>query len=235
MEGNTTQDPERTAGTPPLGQGASAGSAGSGGSGGSGGAGATILQADVDALLNQAETGGDAYRAMLGLKDRLRKLQADFEASFTRDLLQESHLGRTLHLTLRVGPEVFAVPITQARRLVRGAEVVPLPGAPRHLLGVINLRGDLITVYDLPYMYGYPAAERAVANVVVMRGPSFDAGLAVTELGRLVALDEDRMGPPPGTLPAPLRQIVRGTCYEDRTLVLFPDLGQLFTQLNARS
>jgi len=194
-----------------------------------------IPQADVDALLNQAETGGDAFRAMLGLKDRLHKLRADFEASFSRDLMEESHEGRTLHLTLRVGPEVFAGPITQARRLVRGAEVVPLPGAPRHLLGVINLRGDLVTVYDLPYLYGYPATEGAVANVVVMRGPTFDAGLAVTELGRLVALDDSHMGPPPGTLPAPLRQIVRGTCYREGTLVLFPDLNQLFNQLNARS
>jgi purine-binding chemotaxis protein CheW len=233
MEGNTAHDPEWGAPAPDGGlrSGSPGGSGGSGDDGGAGG----ILQADVDALLNQAESGGDAYRAMLGLTDRLRKLQADFEASFTRDLLEESHEGRTLHLTLQVGPEVFAVPITQCRRLVRGAEVVPLPGAPRHLLGVINLRGDLITVYDLPFLYGYPAAERAVANVVVMRGPTFDAGLAVTEIGRLAPLDEARMGPPPGTLPAPLRQIVRGTSYRDGRLVLFPDLGQLFTQLNARS
>jgi purine-binding chemotaxis protein CheW len=235
MEGNTAKHPERAAGGPTYGPGAPGESGGAGAAAEPGGTDGPILQADVDALIGQAEAGGDAYRSMLGLKDRLRKLQADFEASFSRDLLDRSHEGRTLHLTLRVGPEVFAVPITQARRLVRGAEVVPLPGAPRHLLGVINLRGDLITVYDLPFMYGYPAAERAVSNVVVMRGPSFDAGLAVTELGRLVALDEGRMGPPPSTLPAPLRQIVRGTCYEDRTLVLFPDLGQLFTQLNARS
>lgn len=227
MEGNTQHEPERTAEAAMPG--------GPGGSGGPDGPDGGILQADVDALLHQAEAGGDAYRVTLGLKDRLRKLQADFEASFSRDLLEESHEGRTLHLTLRVGPEVFAVPITQARRLVRGAEVVPLPGAPRHLLGVINLRGDLVTVYDLPYLYGYPAAERAVANVVVMRGPTFDAGLAVTELGRLVALDEAHMGPPPGTLPAPLRQIVRGTCYREGSLVLFPDLNQLFTQLNAMS
>jgi chemotaxis signal transduction protein len=50
-----------------------------------------------------------------------------------------------------------------------------------------------------------------------------------------VALDEAQMGPPPGTLPASLRQIVRGTCYREGALVLFPDLNQLFTQLNARS
>ena len=199
------------------------------------GADGPIRQHEVDALMRQAETGGDSYRAMVGLADRLRMLQLDFDASFSRDLLAESHAGRTLHLTVQVGPEVFAVPVIQARRLVRGAEVVPLPGAPRHLLGLINLRGDLIAVYDLPFMYGYPPAERAVANVVVMRGPTFDAGLAVTEIGRLVAMDEAEMGPPPGTLPAGLRQIVRGTCYREGALVLFPDLEQLFTQLNARS
>jgi purine-binding chemotaxis protein CheW len=193
-----------------------------------------IRQDEVDALMHLAESGGETHRAQVGLADRLRMLQLDFEASFSRDLLEESHAGRTLHLTVQVGPEVFAVPITQARRLVRGAEVVPLPGAPRHLLGLVNLRGDLVAVYDLPFLYGYPPADRAVANVVVMRGPTFDAGLAVTEIGRLIPLTEAEMGPAPGTLPAGLRQIVRGTCYRDGVLLLFPDLAQLFTHLNAR-
>jgi len=195
----------------------------------------TVDQGEVDAILTEAETRGEPYRALLNLKDRLRKLQLDFDASFTKDLMTESQEGLGLYLTVGVGSEEFAIPITRIRRLVRASEVVPLPGAPTHLSGVINLRGDLVTVYDLPYMYGYGAtAGQAVANVVVLKGRAFDAGLLVTEIGRLAPLDTESLGPPPGTLPAPLRQIVQGTSYEGGRLRLFPDLDRLFTQLDAR-
>lgn len=194
-----------------------------------------VRQSDVDAMIGEAEERGEGYRALLNLRDRLRTLQLDFDASFAKDLMEESQEGRTLHLTVCVGPEEFAIPITQIRRLVRGAEVVPLPGAPSHLMGVINFRGDLIAVYDLPFMYGYRATMgHSLANVVVLKGASFDAGLSVTEIGRLIPLDERSLGPPPGTLPPRVRQIVRGTGYEGERLLLFPDLSRLFTQLDAR-
>jgi purine-binding chemotaxis protein CheW len=194
-----------------------------------------VSQSDVDALINEVTEGGEPYRVLLNLKDRLRKLQLDFDAGFSRDLMAESRAGLTLHLTIKVGPEEFAIPITQIRRLVRGAEVVPLPGAPRHLTGIINFRGDLVTVYDLPYMYGYPPnTGQDVSNVVVLKGESFDAGLSVTEIGRLMPLDDADLGASPGTLPAALRQIVRGTSYQGNRLLLFPDIPQLFTQLDAR-
>lgn len=196
---------------------------------------AGVTQSEVDAILNEAAEGGERYRVLLNLQDRLRKLQLDFDASFSRDLMAEAQEGLTLHLTMRVGPEEFAVPITDIRRLVRGAEVVPLPGAPRHLSGVINFRGDLVTVYDLPFMYGYPPTTgQAVTHVVVLKGEAFDAGLSVTEIGRLTPLDGRDLGASPGTLPAPLRQIVRGTSYQGNRLLLFPDIPRLFTQLDAR-
>jgi purine-binding chemotaxis protein CheW len=202
---------------------------------GEAGEGVSFDQGAVDAILTEAEVGGEPYRVLLNLKDRLRKLQLDFDASFSKDLMQESQEGQTLHLTVCVGPEEFALPITAIRRLVRGAEVVPLPGAPRHLTGVINLRGDLVTVYDLPYMYGYPpTTDQAVVNVVVLKGRAFDAGLSVTDIGRLAPLDGDALGTPPSTLPGPLRQIVRGTQYQGDRLLLFPDIDRLFTQLDAR-
>ena len=196
---------------------------------------AVVSQTEVDAILNEVAEGGEPYRVLLNLKDRLRKLQLDFDAGFSRDLMTEAREGLSLHLTIKVGPEEFAIPITQIRRLVRGAEVVPLPGAPRHLTGVINFRGDLVTVYDLPFMYGYPPTTgQDVTNVVVLKGETFDAGLSVTEIGRLMPLDDRDLGASPGTLPAALRQIVRGTSYQGNRLLLFPDIPQLFTQLDAR-
>ncbi len=172
--------------------------------------------------------------AELGLKERLKRLQDDFDASFARDV-EEERLDLALHLTVGVGDETFALPVRHVSRLVCDADVVPLPGAPAHLVGIMNMRGEMVAIYDLPSLFGYGHAADGQRNVVVLKGLAFDAGLAVSDLGRLVSLDESQVGPTPGTVPGTLRQVIRGTAYHDGKLLLFPDLNQLCKQLDARN
>lgn len=170
-----------------------------------------------------------------GLQEQLERLRDDFDASFSRNLLETGREGLAPHLAMRVGEETFAVPITRVRRLVRDVDVVPLPGAPAHLLGVVNVRGELITVYDLPALFGYPAVAHADAGIVVIKGAEFEAGLEVTGIGGLIHLDESAMGEPPSRLPAEVRDMVQGTASHEGTLLLLPDLDALFVQLDARN
>lgn len=170
-----------------------------------------------------------------GLQEQLQRLRDDFDASFSRNLQETGQEGLVPHLAMRVGDETFAVPITRVRRLVRDADVVPLPGAPGHLLGVVNVRGELITVYDLPALFGYPAVTHAGAGIVVIKGAEFEAGLAVTEIGGLMHLDESTVGAPPSRLPAAVREMVQGTTSHEGKPLLFPDLDALFVQLDARN
>ena len=170
----------------------------------------------------------------LSLEARLRRLQDDFDASFEDGVEKGAEHSFKHHLSVQVGPENFAVPISKVRRLVCDVDVVPLPGAPAHLMGIINLRGEVITVYDLPGIFGYRLDPGAHNNVVVMKGLSFEAGLAVSDIGKLVELDPDPAGASPSSVPNHLRQVVRGTTYRDNRLYLFPDFTQLFIQLDAR-
>ena len=172
--------------------------------------------------------------AELGLEQRLKRLQDDFDTSFARDV-EEERLDLALHLTVQVGDERFALPVQHVSRLVCDADVVPLPGAPAHLMGIMNLRGEMVAIYDLPSLFGYGHSAEGQRNVVVLKGLGFDAGLAVSDLGRLVSLDAEQMGPAPGTVPDTLRQVIRGTTYHDGKLLLFPDLKQLCRQLDARN
>jgi len=171
--------------------------------------------------------------AELGLEERIRRLQEDFDASFAKEV-ESVPQGRSLHLLVRVGEERFALPIGNINRLVRDVDVIPLPGAPKNLLGVMNLRGDLVAVYDLPSLFGYLSDEQRKGDIVVMKGLAFEAGLAVSEVGRLVALEDEHLGQVPGTVSASLKPVLRGTTYLDGELLLFLDLDQLFARLDAR-
>lgn len=170
-----------------------------------------------------------------GLQEQLQRLRDDFDTSFSRDLPDTGQEGLVPHLAMRVGDETFVVPISRIRRLVRDADVVPLPGAPPHLLGIVNIRGELVTVYDLPALFGYAAVTPTGAGIVVVKGPEFEAGLAVTEIGGLMHLNESETGAPPSRLPAEVREMVRGTADHGGKPLLFPDLDALFVQLDARN
>jgi len=169
----------------------------------------------------------------LGLEERIKRLQEDFDASFAKEM-ESVPQGCALHLLVSVGKERLALPIRNINRLVRDVDVIPLPGAPQNLMGVMNLRGDLVAVYDLPTMFGGHDSEDRKEDIVVMKGLAFEAGIAVSAVGTLVALKDDNLGSVPSTVPASLKSVLRGTTYLSGELLLFLDLDQLFARLDAR-
>jgi purine-binding chemotaxis protein CheW len=59
-------------------------------------------------------------------------------------------MNRELHIVgFRVGRETYGVPITSLREIVRVPEITAVPDAPEHVEGVINLRGKIVSVFDL--------------------------------------------------------------------------------------
>lgn len=53
--------------------------------------------------------------------------------------------------------ERFALPLAQVRRVLPALKATPLPGAPAVVAGVVDLRGQLVTVVDLCARLGWAA------------------------------------------------------------------------------
>lgn len=52
-------------------------------------------------------------------------------------------------VTFNLGKEEFGVDIGSVQEIIRATDITPVPGAPLHVRGVINLRGKIIPVVDL--------------------------------------------------------------------------------------
>ncbi|GIM45726.1 chemotaxis protein CheW [Collibacillus ludicampi] len=63
-----------------------------------------------------------------------------------------------------VGNETYALPIEKVRSIETVQPIRPVPLSPQHVLGVMNLRGVVITVMDLRTMLGAPAKELTPLN-----------------------------------------------------------------------
>jgi purine-binding chemotaxis protein CheW len=51
-------------------------------------------------------------------------------------------------VTYRLGDETYGINVMQVQEVLRYTEIAPVPGAPDYVLGIINLRGNVVTVID---------------------------------------------------------------------------------------
>jgi len=90
-------------------------------------------------------------------------------------------------LLLPVGPEWYAVDTAWAREVVAAPLAVPLPTAPPSVLGVFNLRGEIIPLFDAGALLGVGGSGDHPYAVVVdtALGPAALAAHAVPEVAVL--------------------------------------------------
>ena len=103
-------------------------------------------------------------------------------------------------LLLPVGDDVYAIETAAVREVVAAPELASLPTAPASVLGVFNLRGEIVPVFDLAALLGLGSTGDAVFVAVVdtSMGP---AGLALTGAARTAELGEPiASSDTPGTL-----------------------------------
>lgn len=62
-------------------------------------------------------------------------------------------------LVFRLADQRFALPVTAVERVVRAAEVTPLPGAPPIVLGAISVEGRVLPVVDVRRRVGLPGRD----------------------------------------------------------------------------
>lgn len=105
---------------------------------------------------------------------------------------------RDEYLAFKLADEDYAVTIMSVRENRGWSHVDPLPGAPDHMRGMVNLRGALLPVLDLSVVLAMPAIAVDTRNVVIVvniddRG----VGLLVGAVSDILDLPEGSLQPPP--------------------------------------
>ena len=138
------------------------------------------------------------------------------------------------HLTFEFGGQAYAVDIAAVREIRGWTEPSPMPGADPNVLGVINLRGEALPLFDLAAKLGLPSpkvTERSVIIVVDVIGES--VGLLVDSVSNIITPSiEDTKEPPETVKSQSPRSVAALTLIEDR-LVRILDLESVFRTAGA--
>jgi chemotaxis signal transduction protein len=127
-----------------------------------------------------------------------------------------------VHVRLRVGGEAYAFAVENVLEVAELGEIAPVPGMPAAVLGVRNLRGEVLPVFDLATVFGI-GRERDPERLLVAEHDGRRAGFAideVTDVGELEEPDEEAES-----------QFLRGAALDAGQLVGVVDVPRLFEAL----
>jgi len=94
----------------------------------------------------------------------------------------------SVYVRLRVAAEAYAVPVGNVREITPLGGLTAIPGARPGVLGVRNLRGQILPVADLARVLGLPAAASPALLLVAESGDLL-VGLAVDAVSAVSELD----------------------------------------------
>lgn len=122
-------------------------------------------------------------------------------------------------ITFRLNKQLFGINIYLVREINQNLEITPVPKTHNYVRGLINLRGQIVTILDLRVRLGRPAGDIQENNhniilktnheIAKLRGLDIDdeycgrddgIGLLVDELGDVVEIDESSIDPRPANV-----------------------------------
>jgi len=102
------------------------------------------------------------------------------------------------YLTFKLGPGHYGLEILKVQEIRGYTAVTPIPHAPPHIKGVMNLRGAVVPVVDLRARFGMPATEYGKFTVIiVVRLGDRVAGLVVDAVSDVLDIDKKDIQPAP--------------------------------------
>ena len=104
---------------------------------------------------------------------------------------------KTRWLRLRCDQQHYALELLKVQEVVRPATLLPLRGAAPHMLGVMNLRGQVVPVIDLGLYLGRRAVDvDATTRIVVLEEHGEILGLRVTAVEDVANLTDQQIESP---------------------------------------
>ncbi|MCM8855801.1 MAG: chemotaxis protein CheW [Candidatus Thiodiazotropha sp.] len=126
--------------------------------------------------------------------------------------------------------EVYGINVMQVQEVLRITEIDPVPGAPSYVLGIINLRGNVVTVIDTRTRFGLPSAELDDASrIIVIESEKQVVGILVDAVAEVVELRETEIDAAPNVGTEESSRYIQGVATQEDSLLILVDLNKLLT------
>ena len=144
------------------------------------------------------------------------------------DTLVHNESDTEAFVTFTVADQLFGVPVIRVQDILTPDVIAPVPGGPKQVRGLINLRGRIVTVIDMRTHLSLPKADAGQCGMCVTveaRGDFYT--LFVDSVGDVITLPRNLREGNPATLDQVWRDVADAVYRTDQGLLVALNVDRL--------
>jgi purine-binding chemotaxis protein CheW len=127
-------------------------------------------------------------------------------------------------VTFATAQYTFGLDVLDVQEVLHQQHMTPVPLASREILGLINLRGHIVTAIDMRERLRISAVPSDLSQMnIILQLRDGSASLVVDSVGDVITVDQENYLPPPPSLEAPFNEMVCGVYKLDDRLLMHID------------
>lgn len=135
-------------------------------------------------------------------------------------------------VTFKLDDEIYGINVMQVQEVVRLPEIAPVPGAPSAVMGIINLRGNVVTVIDTRQRFGLLAREPDDSTrIVITEVDNQVIGIVVDSVAEVVNLSMSEIETAPNLgEDNESSKYIQGLYSNNDEILILVDVNKLLTE-----
>lgn len=142
--------------------------------------------------------------------------------------MENEEIDSSQWVTFDLGKEVYAVSVLDVQEILKESEVSPVPGSPSYVMGIINLRGKVITLIDARIKLGMkPIPDEAKSRIIVLDNNDHNIGMMVDSVKEVLTLQNSDIEAAPKIGSDEKAKFIKGVCNHNKELIILIDSEKL--------
>ena len=145
----------------------------------------------------------------------------------------DAGLSQSQYLTFSLDNEAFATEISRVREVLEYTQITPVPRSPEYMLGVINLRGNVVPIVDLRLQFQMKAKEQDIDTCIIIveidiDGTSTVVGVLADSVQEVIELRPEQLEAVP-SLGTPVKcEFIEAMGKIDDRFIIVLDMQRVF-------
>ncbi len=137
-------------------------------------------------------------------------------------------------VTFRLGNELYGVDIMAVKEIVRIQPIRPIPNAPNYMVGILNLRGEIIPIIDLHRRFNIAFAneedelDELESGFIILNINGKQLGIIIDRVSRVATVNSSDIQAAPRMSGGIGSEYIRGVVRNDDGYLIILDIVRLF-------
>jgi len=141
--------------------------------------------------------------------------------------MKKSNTELSRFIEFSLGKKDYAIPLLMVREVISVPETTPIPRSPSHFLGIINLRGQVISVVDLRKKLKLETKQGKEEAVIIVDIGSMNIGMVVDSINKVLAFSFDEVSEMPEVENQINTQYILGVYKKEHSLTVLLDITKV--------